>query len=309
MSDAPSAGEIRSSSLGDALSIFRYHIVLIAMAAALVFGWLMTGRYPYWLTLVVGLDWFLINLMNRVTDLAEDLENNIQGTDLVARHGTLFSWGSAVLMIGSFIAVHLIWPELTPWRIAVQLIGLGYNYDIVPSHRGMTRFKELYFFKNFMSSVLFVLTCFVYPIAIDPAAVIMEPRTIAVLALFFVPFELTYEILYDLRDLDGDRAEGVPTYPVVHGPEQARRIIDGLLVGSSLVLIVGLLWGAIGVLEGLMLAAPAIQFAVYRPRYRRGVTARDCILLTHLGSALLLFYAAGTAIWLEAGLPPNVHLF
>lgn len=34
------------------------------------------------------------------------------------------------------------------------------------------------------------------------------------LVLFFVPFELTYEILYDMRDLDGDRRAGVPTYPV-----------------------------------------------------------------------------------------------
>ena len=30
---------------------------------------------------------------------------------------------------------------------------------------GLSRFKEIYFFKNFGSSVLFVLTCFVYPLA------------------------------------------------------------------------------------------------------------------------------------------------
>ena len=45
-----------------------------------------------------------------------------------------------------------------PWRAAVQLIGLAYNYRIVPTPAGLSRLKELYFFKNFGSSVLFVLT-------------------------------------------------------------------------------------------------------------------------------------------------------
>ncbi len=303
--EAPAA---RSSAFADALAIARYHIVMVAMTACLVFGWLMTGRYRFGLTLVVALDWFLINLMNRVTDLEEDAKNGIQGTARVARHKRALTAGSFALMIGSIAATHLVWPALTPWRAAVQLIGLGYNYDLVPTPRGLSRFKEIYFFKNFGSSVLFVLTCFVYPIAVEPTARTMGWAGIVVLALFFVPFELTYEILYDLRDIEGDRAEGVPTYPVVHGPLRARQIVDGLLAGSALVLGAGLALGAVGVREALMLAAPPIQLAFYRPRYRRGLTPRDCILLTHLGTGLLLFYLAGTAVWLRLGLPPNVLL-
>jgi 4-hydroxybenzoate polyprenyltransferase len=111
-----------------------------------------------------------------------------------------------------------------------------------------------------------------------------------------------------LRDLDGDRAEGVPTYPVVHGPETSRRIIDGLLLGSAIVLVVGLGAGLVGLREGLMLAAPAIQLAFYRPRYRRGLTPHDCIVLTHLGTGLLLFYLVGNAVWLAVGMPANVML-
>jgi 4-hydroxybenzoate polyprenyltransferase len=131
---------------------------------------------------------------------------------------------------------------------------------------------------------------------------------IATLALFFVPFELTYEILYDLRDLEGDRQEGIPTYPVVHGPERARQIIDGLLVGSAIVLLTGILLGALGVREALMLAAPSTQVIFYRPRYRRGLTSHDCIVLTHLGTAQLALYLVGTAAWLRAGLPANIFI-
>jgi len=297
-----------SSVLADALAIARYHIMLVAMAACVVFGWLMTGRYLPILALVVGLDWFLINLMNRITDIDEDLKNGIRGTERVAHRKRALTVLSIALMVGSFVATHLVWPALTPYRVAVQIIGLAYNYDIVPTPRGMSRLKEIYFFKNFGSSVLFVLTCFAYPLVTNPGARVMPWSAIVCLALFFVPFELTYEILYDLRDLEGDRQEGIPTYPVVHGPVRARQIIDALLVGSAVVIAAGIGSGALGVREGLMLAAPATQLAFYRPRVRRGITARDCIVLTHLGTAQLVFYLVGTAIWERAGMPSNIFL-
>jgi len=296
----------RSTALGDALAIARYHIVLVAMTACLVFGWLMVGRAEPALTLVVALDWFLINLLNRVTDLEEDAKNGIAGTSLVARHARALTILSFVAMGLSFAALHWVWPALWPFRAAVHAMGLGYNYRIVPTPRGLSRFKEIYFFKNFGSAVLFVLTCFAYPLA--AGARTMPWTGVATLALFFVPFELTCEILYDLRDLEGDRAEGVPTYPVVHGAETARRIVDALLAGSALVLAVGLGLGWIGLREGLMLAAPAVQLAFYRPRFRRGLTPKDCILLTHLGTGLLLFYLVGNAVWLRLGMPTNVFL-
>ena len=253
------------------------------MTASVVFGWLMTGHRFWLLAPVVGLDWFLINLVNRVTDLDEDLKNGIQGTGVVARHVRALTWASFVLMGGSLVALHFVWPALTPYRVAVHVIGLGYNYDLVPTPRGFSRFKEISFPVSFCLLALF-------------------------LVVFFVPFELTYEILYDLRDLEGDRAEGIPTYPVVHGPERARQIIDGLLVLAVVSLVVGIGMRWLGVREALMLAAPASQLAFYRPRVKRGLTKDDCIWLTHLGTAELALYLVGTALWSAAGMPENIYL-
>ncbi|MBI2390519.1 MAG: UbiA family prenyltransferase [Deltaproteobacteria bacterium] len=307
---APStnAAKEETSFVSEALSIARYHIMLVAMFAAVVFGWIATGHRFWALTIVVALDWFLINLMNRITDIEEDLKNGIPGTERVARRKRALTIASVVLMAGSFAVTHLVWPMLTPFRVAVQVIGLGYNYDLVPTPKGLSRFKEIYFLKNFGSSVLFVLTCFVYPLAANGFQRVVPWSTIIVLALFFVPFELTYEILYDMRDLEGDRAEGIPTYPVVHGMESARRIIDALLVSSTLVLVAGFLARVIGVRELLMVFAPIAQLLFYRPRYLRGLTSRDCIVLTHLGSAQLALFVIGTTLWLRAGLPANVFL-
>jgi 4-hydroxybenzoate polyprenyltransferase len=301
---------------GDALAIVRYHIVLVAMAACLVFAWLENGTYVWGLALVVGVDWFLINLLNRVTDVDEDLANGIRGTERVSRSRRAVAFGAAALLLGSFVVTHWVWPTLTPWRLAVQAIGMAYNYRLIPTFRGLRRFKEIYFLKNFMSAVLFVLTCFVYPHVAATVPASMSLLAYASLAVFFVPFELTYEVLYDLRDLEGDRQEGVPTYPVVHGVSTSLRIVEGLLAGSVLVLLVGLATGVLGAREGLMLAAPAVQWAFVRARSRKlpdgrrdvTLTSRDCIWLTHLGTGLLLFYLAGTAIWRAAGLPANVYL-
>jgi 4-hydroxybenzoate polyprenyltransferase len=278
------------------------------MMAQLVFGWIFAESYGFLLSVFVGIDWFLINLMNRITDIDEDLKNGIPGTERVARQKRALTWFSVGLMAASFAVSHTMWPWLTPFRIVVQLIGLGYNYRLVPTPSGFKRFKEIYFFKNFMSAVLFVLTCFVYPLVAYGGAPKASIGTAIALALFFVPYELTYEILYDLRDLEGDRAEGIPTYPVVHGVKTAARIIDGLLILSGSVLVGAFALRLVGVRELLMLVAPAAQAVFYKKRLARGLTTPDCIFVTHLGSAMLALFLVGTAIWRSAGLPENIFL-
>ncbi|MBK9037036.1 MAG: hypothetical protein IPL61_38270 [Myxococcales bacterium] len=66
--------------------------------------------------------------------------------------------------------------------------------------------------------------------------------------------------------------------------------------------------GQLGLRELLMLVAPLVQLVLYRRWWRRGLTPRDCIVLTHVGTAQLVLFLVGTALWREAGLPVNVYL-
>ncbi len=220
-------------------SVSRVHIVVIAALGTLTFGWVFTGTYPWLLSAVCALDWFLVNLLNRVVDLPEDRANGIVGTDFVARHAPVVRAGAFGVLFASLVIVHLAMPAITVLRVAFHGLGLIYNWPLLPGH---VRIKQLYFLKNAATATGFMLTCFAYPIAaayrelasgIGLAAILMT-------GLCFFLFELSYEVIYDLRDARQETREaGVCTFPVVHGERGAAiRIIDGLCVASAVIALV-----------------------------------------------------------------------
>jgi 4-hydroxybenzoate polyprenyltransferase len=291
-------------------SIMRHHIVLIAMLACVTFGWIMTGRYFIALAVIVGLDWFFINLFNRITDAKEDVVNRVPGAEQVAMSRRWLEPAAFVSLAGSFVVTQVAFPKLWPWRIAVHIVGLAYSYRLVPTLRGgRKRLKEFYLIKNTGSAALFVVTCIMYPWQATDGLTIFPNAGIICLAIFFPLYELSYEIIYDLRDLPGDQAEGIPTFPVAHGERASVKIIYALVAASVATLTAGFASGAIGVRELLMLAAPLLQFVILRRLLRRGISHNDCINITYLGSALLVTFLIGTFLWQHAGLPTNIFLY
>lgn len=299
MSTATAPAPSISDGLGTFFHISRFHIIVIAAAAALTFGWIFTGTHLWGLPLVVGFDWFLVNLLNRVVDLAEDQINGVVGTSFVEQNARNLTWLCFALMVLSFPVVALIYPPLLWIRGVFHLIGIAYNYKIIPCPSGLNRFKELYFFKNFASGVLFILSGIGYPLLAGGAAGLVPPLKVLVLGLFFLAMDLTYEIFYDLRDLEGDKALGVPTFPVVHGEAGAKRIVVGLLIFAAGILLAGYRGGILAFQEVVMVAAPLQQYLFYRIKVPRGLTQADCVFVTYLGAAQLLSYN----LWVLAGLP------
>lgn len=281
-------------------SVSRIHIVAIGALGAFTFGWVFFGA---WMPLVAGtaaLDWFLVNLLNRVVDIPEDRANGIAYTDFVARHRRSLVVLGFGLLGCSLVAVHFGAPMLTPFRVAFHTLGLAYNWPLLPGRR---RIKQLYFWKNTASAIGFLLTVFAYPLTVGRSAgarLLLAPLGVVLTCAFFVLFELSYEVLYDLRDAPGDRAAGVATYPVVHGEKTAMAIVDGLVVISMAIAIGGYVAGAVPWRVVVMVLAPIVQLLYYkRISRRREIAARDCIRLTWIGAAMLLAYDA----WVVVGLP------
>ena len=279
--------------------ISRFHIIVIAAAASLTFSWVFTGEHNLAVPALVAFDWFLVNILNRVVDLREDRLNNAVGTGFIDQNAKAITIGSWAALFLSFPLLHIFFPALLGWRILFQLIGIAYNYKIIPWPGGFTRFKEIYFFKNFASGVLFLLSGLVYPIVDAGAAELISPTRLALFAVFYLAMDFTYEIFYDLRDLDGDKAEGVPTFPVVHGKTGAHRLVIALLFVAAAALLGGYGLGALVFADVVMVAAVFQQGAYFKWKVTNGLNQDDCVFVTYLGAAQLVSYN----LWIWAGLP------
>lgn len=284
-------------------SISRLHIVAIAALGTFTFGWVFTQQHLWLLAGVSALDWFLVNLLNRAVDIPEDRANGISGAEFAAKHRRVLLVGSFTVLFSSLLAVHGVQPRILPLRLAYHALGLAYNWPLLPGGR---RIKQCYFWKNTASATGFLLTVFLYPLASvgwgfapQQLAPGITLGTIATTAVFFALFELSYEVIYDLRDVAGDKLADVASFPVVHGTAGAIRIIDSLLATSMGCLVVGYTLKVVPWRIFIMIAAPAAQLFLYKRAVRRGLTSRDCIGLTWLGVMFLISYH----LWIAAGLP------
>lgn len=300
----PAHAVLRSLVAG--ASVARLHIAAIGAMGTLTFGWLLTGQRPWLLAAVSALDWFVVNLLNRAVDLTEDRANQIAGTELAALHRRALVVTGLAVLAGSLVGVHLCEPRVTPLRLGYHALGLAYNWPLLPARR---RIKQLYFWKNTASAIGFVLTVLGYPLAASGWVALgapgpspppgIGPASVLVGVAFFLPFEVSYEVIYDLRDAAGDRLAGLKTYPVVHGERTAVRIVDALLVLSVLPLGVGFALGLVPWRLTVMGAAPLLQLGAFHRALRTGIDARFCIGLTWLGVLLLVLYHG----WILAELP------
>lgn len=281
-------------------SVTRPHILSIIFASTITYGWIFRGQHT-WDLLVIALiavwDWFIVNWTNKATDLEEDLANGIVGAAEVAAHKRVVEGLGWAMMLGGLLAGFWLHPEMLPLRVSFTLVGILYNYNVL----GFKRLKERYFFKNFGSSILFTHSVFLYPLFGQGLEHTYPLPALLLSILFFLPLELTYEIMYDLRDYEGDRKLGVPTFPVAHGPARAKHILYGLLLFSAVWPLVGAATGLLRLREWVVVAGVIQQFALmrlYAPGARHP-TARECIALTYWGTGQLVSYN----LWIAVGLP------
>lgn len=282
-------------------SISRLHIIAIAGLGTLTFGWLMTGARPWGLAAVVCVDWFIVNLLNRAVDLEEDLANKIEGSEWVAGNRRRVLAAGAVTLVASFVVVQLLFPAVTPLRLAYHSLGAAYNWPILPGKR---RLKAMYAAKNLASALGFLITLFGYPLAQmyatgTPFVEGFGPLQLAVFATFFFLFEVSWEVVYDLRDAPGDTAASIPTFAVVHGVAAAARLADLLLALSTCVLLLGYFAADLPWRAFVMICAPILQWRLYRRWHARGLTSADVVALTWIGTGLLVAYH----VWITLELP------
>jgi 4-hydroxybenzoate polyprenyltransferase len=280
--------------------VVRPHILAIAGMASLVFGWLFSGGFHPIFPLLVAGDWFVVNILNRAVDLKEDARNGVPGTVFLSRYGTAVTLGSFAFLFLVVGVGHAWLPQVTGIRALFHAVGLAYNYRLIPAPGGRTRFKEMYALKNTSSALLFVLSVILLPLVAtgglgDPLMV----QRAAWLTVFFFPLELTYEVLYDLRDIDGDAEEHIPTFPVVHGAPWAWRFCHLAILVSFCAPLLGYLLGPLRIRDAVLCIGAVQQLLVFLYVRRRGPTGPRVVNVTYLGALQLASYC----VWIAVGLP------
>jgi 4-hydroxybenzoate polyprenyltransferase len=177
--------------------------------------------------------------LNRKTDESEDAINHA--------HRYAFTKKNEKILYLSGIGAYLLAFVLSGfYGISVILVssiplftGLIYSMPILPKGFRCRRLKEIPVVKSLLVAIAWALPPALLPVYVSGAS--PDLVTLAVI-LFFFSLVFINTVLFDIRDLEGDRAAGVSTIPVLLGIPRTKtlltlvNVIFGIAVLSILLL-------------------------------------------------------------------------
>lgn len=216
----------------------RVHVVICSLAATWSWARAIGQAILAEDLLVVPITMATIYGWNRVTDTREDSVN--EGAHAL-RPAAGKGGVSAYYFLGSVAALAvgaLRGNALALFHLfLVQALGFAYSGSVCIA-RGATRLKELFLIKNLTSCLGWSVLTIVYPTL--HAGGRMEPVHWCAFGVMFLTV-LTVEIVWDIRDREGDRAAGIPTLPVLFGIGTSLRSVRIICIvaGSMILLAIG----------------------------------------------------------------------
>jgi len=147
-------------------------------------------------------------------------------------------------------AIYIIWSDITNMVIGYSILVLGLMYHSY--FKNLTRFIPA--FKNFFVSAVWALLVFLL------LAYYSQPITSAAILLFIFIFlrMLKIQILFDLRDTEGDKKKGLLTIPV-YMKGNSEKLLNILNLLNLLTIIVI----AYGIFTGIIPAASMMILLVF----------------------------------------------
>jgi 4-hydroxybenzoate polyprenyltransferase len=217
----------------------KLHVGLFALAA--LWAWSQAVKAPILSAdfLVVPLIAVAIYQWNRLTDRVEDAVNCPDELARALRHANAIRASClASVVVGLTLA------SVTGHRAAALLavgcvvLGLAYGSPM-PFCRRRGRLKARFLLKNLSGAVGWSVLTILYPSA-HAGLTMSAPLALAAIVMFLGVWGV--ELLWDLRDVVGDRLAEVNSLPVLLGPARARNI-GYALSAVGLCLIVAMVAG------------------------------------------------------------------
>jgi 4-hydroxybenzoate polyprenyltransferase len=177
--------------------------------------------------------------LNRKTDESEDAINHAHRYAFTKKYEKILYLSGLgayllALVLSGFYGISVILVSSIP-----LFTGLIYSMPILPKAFRCRRLKEIPVLKSLLVAIAWALPPALLPVYISGASPGLV--TLSVI-LFFFSLVFINTVLFDIRDLEGDRAAGVRTIPVLLGISRTKtlltlvNIIFGISVLSLLLL-------------------------------------------------------------------------
>ena len=198
----------------------RLHIIVSAPAVMWCWSNFLKMRFR-------GIDYLIITLAvacicqwNRLTDAEEDvlncpadLKNALAKRDAIK----IFCYLGGTISIVLALFTEPTWP-LAGLIVFGAAIGYFYNTPLLPSKPHL-RLKNLFIIKNLISGVGWTAGLLVFPMLRSNT---QPDGRFFIAFVYMFAMVMTYEIMWDIRDIIGDTQADIRTLPVVLGINSAR---------------------------------------------------------------------------------------
>lgn len=245
----------------------RVHVFL--MPALLTYFWNLDLRLPLpvWYYLMVTLVTASGYIINMYTDRAEDAVNYTARYRFFGTHPRATKAVAALCWFGGFLLSLRAGWAFVLYGGAVLVIASVYGAKLPVGGGRRFSIKQVPIVKNVYAGVLWsaalILTPYFY--------VGHRPGWAAVLVIG-VSFGTNYfvELMWDVRDMAGDRASGIRTVPLLFGERVAYWILRVVQVLTCLAIAVGVVLGLLQPVKGWITVALYLPIGLlFVERYRR----------------------------------------
>ncbi|QSX00496.1 UbiA family prenyltransferase [Haloterrigena alkaliphila] len=236
--------------LWNALVYSSAYLSLIAMAEVVVVAVLLSVS-PTPAAIVVGLVVFAVYANDRLADADTDAVSNPRQAAFVSRHRDAL-YVLASIAYGLAVALSVLGG---PIALAITLLPgalwVCYATDWIPGTGvHVRRLKDRFLVNTIVVALAWAATLTFLPLAFAGSAV--TPPALIVFGYFFLRVFTNTEIP-NVRDIEGDRAIGVLTIPVVFGVDRTRQILAGIDCCTGALVVFAVATGQLSLALGLPL--------------------------------------------------------
>ncbi len=178
----------------------------VALTTVLLVG-LRVDPVPLFIVFAVTL---FVYSFNRITDMEEDEKNVPRRARFTRRYGRVLLAVGVLLYLSAFVLAFYLNISGAPFLVLPVLVGAAYSVG---------RAKSVLLVKNLIVGFAWGLI----PLGVGVYyGVLLTPEIIFLSGFFFVSLTVA-AALFDIKDIEGDRREGIRTVPNVYGPGATRR--------------------------------------------------------------------------------------